>query len=94
MIEDDKKTGGAGKPVRFNPRANLWRRVSSKNAVSCPFVYHIRENKGADIFTGPTIYCCHSIEGGEDVLMAQCFLGIQTQHHHRECCRLNMSLAS
>jgi len=33
MIEDEKKTGGAGKPVRFNPRANMWRRVSSKNAV-------------------------------------------------------------
>lgn len=31
--EDQLKTGGAGKPVRFNPRANLWRRVSSKNAV-------------------------------------------------------------
>jgi 2,3-diketo-5-methylthio-1-phosphopentane phosphatase len=33
MIEDQQKTGGAGKPVRFNPRANMWRRVSSKNAV-------------------------------------------------------------
>ncbi|KAG0652833.1 had [Hyphodiscus hymeniophilus] len=33
MIEDEKKTGGAGKPARFNPRANLWRRVSSKTAV-------------------------------------------------------------
>lgn len=32
--EDQQKTGGAGKPARFNPRANLWRRVSSKNAVS------------------------------------------------------------
>ncbi|KAM3074253.1 hypothetical protein ACMFMG_002928 [Clarireedia jacksonii] len=31
--EDQRKTGGAGKPARFNPRANLWRRVSSKNAV-------------------------------------------------------------
>lgn len=31
--EDQQKTGGAGKPARFNPRANLWRRVSSKNAV-------------------------------------------------------------
>ncbi|XXH03356.1 phosphatidylserine decarboxylase [Hypoxylon texense] len=31
--EDDKKTGGRGVPARFNPRANLWRRVSSKNAV-------------------------------------------------------------
>ncbi|KAI0148729.1 2,3-diketo-5-methylthio-1-phosphopentane phosphatase [Xylariaceae sp. FL1272] len=31
--EDEKKTGGKGVPARFNPRANLWRRVSSKNAV-------------------------------------------------------------
>jgi 2,3-diketo-5-methylthio-1-phosphopentane phosphatase len=33
MIEDEQKTGGAGKPARFNPRANMWRRVSSKTAV-------------------------------------------------------------
>ncbi|KAH8595512.1 HAD-like domain-containing protein [Bisporella sp. PMI_857] len=33
MIEDEKKTQGLGKPARFNPRANMWRRVSSKNAV-------------------------------------------------------------
>ncbi|KAI8625722.1 HAD-like protein [Xylariaceae sp. FL1651] len=31
--EDDKATGGKGLPQRFNPRANLWRRVSSKTAV-------------------------------------------------------------
>ncbi|KAI1453680.1 HAD-like protein [Annulohypoxylon moriforme] len=31
--EDEKKTGGRGVPARFNPRANLWRRVSSKTAV-------------------------------------------------------------
>ncbi|KAL4810244.1 HAD-like domain-containing protein [Aspergillus unguis] len=31
--EDEKKTGGVGKPVRFNPRANMWRSVSSKTAV-------------------------------------------------------------
>ncbi|CAJ2503133.1 Uu.00g105270.m01.CDS01 [Anthostomella pinea] len=31
--EDDEITGGKGVPARFNPRANLWRRVSSKNAV-------------------------------------------------------------
>lgn len=33
MIEDEQKTGGAGKPARFNPRANMWRRVSSKTAI-------------------------------------------------------------
>ncbi|KAI0431151.1 2,3-diketo-5-methylthio-1-phosphopentane phosphatase [Xylaria sp. FL1042] len=31
--EDEEKTAGKGLPARFNPRANLWRRVSSKNAV-------------------------------------------------------------
>ena len=31
--EDREKTKGRGMPARFNPRANLWRRVSSKNAV-------------------------------------------------------------
>jgi hypothetical protein len=34
MKEDEEKTGGRGKPARFNPRANLWRRVSSQQAVS------------------------------------------------------------
>jgi 2,3-diketo-5-methylthio-1-phosphopentane phosphatase len=31
--EDEERTGGKGLPLRFNPRANLWRRVSSKTAV-------------------------------------------------------------
>jgi len=31
---DDEKTKGKGLPINFNPRANLWRRASSKNAVS------------------------------------------------------------
>jgi hypothetical protein len=68
MIDDEKKTGGAGKPVRFNPRANLWRRVSSKNAISC--LYCVHGNTDADIFTGPTVYCCHPIKRREDVLVA------------------------
>lgn len=38
MVEDQQKTGGKGMPARFNPRANLWRRVSSKNAVSSPVI--------------------------------------------------------
>jgi len=33
MKEDQEKTGGVGLPARFNPRANLWRRVSSQKAV-------------------------------------------------------------
>lgn len=32
--EDTEKTGGLGTPALFNPRANMWRRVSSKTAVS------------------------------------------------------------
>lgn len=32
-IEDQKKTGGQGKPARYNPRANMWRSLSSKEAV-------------------------------------------------------------
>ncbi|ETN39004.1 uncharacterized protein HMPREF1541_07046 [Cyphellophora europaea CBS 101466] len=30
---DDQKTQGRGMPARYNPRANMWRRVSSKAAV-------------------------------------------------------------
>ncbi len=33
MEDDQRKTGGRGVPARFNPRANLWRRVSSRTAV-------------------------------------------------------------
>ncbi|CAG8952574.1 hypothetical protein HYFRA_00009680 [Hymenoscyphus fraxineus] len=31
--EDEDATRGLGKPARFNPRANMWRRVSSQAAV-------------------------------------------------------------
>lgn len=33
LKEDQEKTGGRGTPARFNPRANMWRRISSKQAV-------------------------------------------------------------
>ncbi|KAI9055918.1 hypothetical protein LZ554_000854 [Drepanopeziza brunnea f. sp. 'monogermtubi'] len=33
MEEDQKKTQGNGVPARFNPRANMWRRVSSTKAI-------------------------------------------------------------
>ncbi|OKL62603.1 hypothetical protein UA08_01672 [Talaromyces atroroseus] len=33
LAEDQEKTQGVGKPLRFNPRANMWRRVSSKQAI-------------------------------------------------------------
>lgn len=31
--EDEVKTGGLGMPLRSNPRANMWRRMSSRNAI-------------------------------------------------------------
>jgi hypothetical protein len=41
MKEDQQKTGGVGKPARFNPRANMWRRISSKQAVGlCSAIAH------------------------------------------------------
>lgn len=36
--EDEEKTGGVGKPARYNPRANLWRRASSRQAVNAPYL--------------------------------------------------------
>lgn len=33
LQEDLEKTGGTGVPARFNPRANMWRRISSKQTV-------------------------------------------------------------
>ena len=33
MKEDQDKTGGLGMPVKSNPRAHIWRRISSKNSV-------------------------------------------------------------
>ncbi|KAF7177584.1 hypothetical protein CNMCM7691_005913 [Aspergillus felis] len=33
MKEDQEKTKGEGTPARFNPRANMWRRISSKQSV-------------------------------------------------------------
>ncbi|KAK5160273.1 hypothetical protein LTR04_004641 [Oleoguttula sp. CCFEE 6159] len=42
---DDEKTKGKGLPSNFNPRANLWRRVSSKNAVPLFAAMTPREEK-------------------------------------------------
>ena len=33
MAEDEQKTGGLGMPARSNPRANMWRRISSRAAI-------------------------------------------------------------
>ena len=40
MKEDQEKTGGTGVPHRFNTRANMWRRISSKQAVRSPSILH------------------------------------------------------
>jgi len=52
--EDEKKTGGLGKPVRFNPRANLWRRVSSQQAV--PIYVASTPSKEEKMFLWPNAF--------------------------------------
>jgi len=49
--EDEKATGGKGMPARFNPRANMWRRVSSKTAV--PRLVLLSPTREADAFVWP-----------------------------------------
>lgn len=43
--EDDEKTGGLGKPARFNPRANMWRQLSSQAAIPLYLAATPREEK-------------------------------------------------
>ena len=54
---DDEKTKGRGLPVAFNPRANMWRRASSKNAVPIFSAMSPRKEEKAfmwpDVFTEP-----------------------------------------
>ncbi|MCJ1255142.1 hypothetical protein MMC24_002958 [Lignoscripta atroalba] len=45
MKEDQDKTGGLGMPVKSNPRAHIWRRISSKNSVPLYLVATPREEK-------------------------------------------------
>lgn len=65
QIEDEQKTGGVGKPARFNPRANLWRRVSSQQAIK-RFVIHspTREEK---MFLWPTAFSEYSAKNVDAV---------------------------
>ena len=42
---DDEKTHGKGLPINFNPRANMWRRASSKKAVAIFNQYTPRDEK-------------------------------------------------
>lgn len=66
MKEDDEKTGGQGVPARFNPRANMWRRISSKQAVSSPDALWVSY---ANAWAGPPVCCCDA-EGGKDDAVA------------------------
>ncbi|KAJ9665739.1 hypothetical protein H2201_004226 [Coniosporium apollinis] len=50
---DDEKTKGRGLPSNFNPRANLWRRVSSRKAVPLLAAFTPREEK---MFTWPETF--------------------------------------
>lgn len=54
MEEDDRKTKGLGKPARFNPRANLWRRVSSQHAV--PLLVASTPSKEEKMFLWPNAF--------------------------------------
>lgn len=51
--EDRRATGGRGVPKRFNPRADLWRRVSSRNAVPLYVVSSPREER---MFLWPEVF--------------------------------------
>ncbi|KAF2838085.1 hypothetical protein M501DRAFT_992961 [Patellaria atrata CBS 101060] len=50
---DDQKTKGKGLPSNFNPRANLWRRASSKKAVPIFAAMSPRDEK---MFVWPEIF--------------------------------------
>jgi 2,3-diketo-5-methylthio-1-phosphopentane phosphatase len=52
--EDEAKTAGRGMPAIFNPRANLWRRVSSKSAV--PRFAIMSPSREEKIFLWPEAY--------------------------------------
>jgi hypothetical protein len=78
--EDSSKTGGVGRPVRYNPRANMWRRISSKEAVC--YSHHARVNwkKGACLANWVLFFFvlgahfdggCYALQGREDVPLAR-----------------------
>lgn len=52
--EDKKATGGRGVPKRFNPRADLWRRVSSRAAV--PLYVVKSPSKEEKMFLWPEVF--------------------------------------
>jgi len=52
--EDEEKTKGEGKPMRFNPRANMWRRVSSQSVV--PRMLAMTPSKEERMFLWPETF--------------------------------------
>lgn len=92
MKEDEEKTGGVGKPVRFNPRANLWRRVSSQQSVSTPNTF-LGSNIGLTELSGSQVRRRYPIKGGEDVPVARGFLGLPSKgaEHRRGRCSLSVT---
>jgi hypothetical protein len=53
---DEEKTKGQGLPSNFNPRVNLWRRVSGKNAVP---IFAALTPRGEKMFVWPDIFSQH-----------------------------------
>ncbi|KAG4430203.1 hypothetical protein IFR05_014321 [Cadophora sp. M221] len=53
-VEDERRTCGKGMPVRFNPRANLWRRVSSQRAV--PMIVKATPSREEKMFLWPEAF--------------------------------------
>jgi len=65
---DEKKTKGEGLPSRFNPRANLWRRASSKTSVPVFAAMTPREERQ---FVWPEAYAPPKSGGLEEVKEGQ-----------------------
>jgi 2,3-diketo-5-methylthio-1-phosphopentane phosphatase len=61
MEEDERKTHGRGFPVKFNPRANMWRRISSQNAV--PRLVAATPSKEEKMFLWPNAFSEYKPKG-------------------------------
>jgi 2,3-diketo-5-methylthio-1-phosphopentane phosphatase len=62
MEEDERKTKGRGLPVKFNPRANMWRRLSSQNAV--PRLVAMTPSKEEKMFLWPNAFSGYKPKAG------------------------------
>ena len=62
MEEDERKTKGRGLPVKFNPRANMWRRLSSQNAV--PRLVAMTPSKEEKMFLWPNAFSEYKPKAG------------------------------